>query len=214
MVLSARPATPVAMRPASALLIIIDSVGGRMRRRVHAQVPGEVRIAALLPLTGELAPLGAQLNHAVRLAVQTSIHIWRRAARSGGWAGYPWIREPTPPWRWRRSGRCTPSASTSWWARPARPQLASILSHMDDNNMVAVSPASTAQALAIPGDSAFRTVPRRLPPGEGPRGPAGRRGHGGCHTHLDGERVREWRGGRGHRGVRVPGRLRARGRQV
>ena len=147
------------MRPASALLIVMAASGAAYAGESHAQIPDEVRIAALLPLTGELAPLGAQLNHAVKLAVADfNAHLeeggveWRLGRIS--------VDTGTDPALALEQVRVLHDLGIDMVVGPAgSAQLSSILSHMDDNNMVAVSPASTAPALAIPGDSAFRTVP-------------------------------------------------------
>ena len=147
------------MRPASALLIVMIVSGAACAGESHAQVPGEVRIAALLPLTGELAPLGAQLNHAVRLAV-ADFNAYLEEGGAEWWLGRISVDTGTDPALALEKVRALHTLGIDIVVGPAgSAQLASILSHMDDNNMVAVSPASTAPALAIPGDSAFRTVP-------------------------------------------------------
>lgn len=147
------------MRLASALLIVMAASGAAYAGESHAQIPDEVRIAALLPLTGELAPLGAQLNHAVRLAVADfNTHLEKGGAE---WRlGRISVDTGTDPDLALEQVRALHDLGIDIMVGPAgSAQLSSILSHIDDNNMVAVSPASTAPALAIPGDSAFRTVP-------------------------------------------------------
>ena len=147
------------MRPANALLIVMIVSGTAYAGESHAQIPDEVRIAALLPLTGELAPLGAQLNHAVKLAVSDfNAHLEEGGAE---WRlGRISVDTGTDPALALEQVRALHDLGIDIVVGPAgSAQLSSILSHMDDNDMVAVSPASTAPALAIPGDSAFRTVP-------------------------------------------------------
>lgn len=147
------------MRPANALLIIMMVSGAAYAGESHAQVPDEVRIAALLPLTGELAPLGAQLNHAVRLAV-ADFNTYLEESGAEWRLGRISVDAGTDPALALEKVQALRTLGIDIVVGPAgSAQLASILPYMDDNNMVAVSPASTAPALAIPGDSAFRTVP-------------------------------------------------------
>ena len=147
------------MRPASALLIAMAVSGAAYGGESHAQIPDEVRIAALLPLTGELAPLGAQLNHAIKLAV-ADFNAYLEEDGVEWRLGRISVDTGTDPVLALEKARGLHILGIDILVGPAgSAQLSSILAHMDDNNMVAVSPASTASALAIPGDSAFRTVP-------------------------------------------------------
>ena len=125
----------------------------------YAQVPEEVKIAVILPLTGELSSFGVQLNQAAELAV-TDFNMyleengvaWRLALVSED--------TETNPVRALEKVQALHARGIDIIVGPAgSAQLSSILPYMNDNNMIAISPSSTAPALAIPDDSAFRTVP-------------------------------------------------------
>lgn len=134
-------------------------MGAGLAADAYAQVPDEVKIAVVLPLTGELSSFGIQLNQAAELAVadfnmylEESGETWRLAL----------VAEDTEtnPVRALEKIQALHARGIDIIVGPAgSAQLSSILPYMNDNNMIAISPSSTAPALAIPGDSAFRTVP-------------------------------------------------------
>ena len=134
-------------------------MGAGLAADAYAQVPDEVKIAVVLPLTGELSSFGIQLNQAAELAVadfnaylEENGQTWRLAL----------VAEDTEtnPVRALEKIQALHARGIDIIVGPAgSAQLSSILPYMNDNNMIAISPSSTAPALAIPGDSAFRTVP-------------------------------------------------------
>lgn len=148
------------MKSAKVFLIAATVVAGAaLTGNAYAQVPDEVKIAVVLPLTGELSSFGIQLNQAAELAVadfnmhlEESGETWRLALVSED--------TETNPVRALEKIQALHARGIDIIVGPAgSAQLSSILQYMNDNNMIAISPSSTAPALAIPGDSAFRTVP-------------------------------------------------------
>ena len=125
----------------------------------YAQVPDEVEIGVLLPLTGELSSFGTQLNYATELAAEDfNAYLEERGV---AWRlGMVSEDTETNPVRALEKVQALHARGIDIIVGPAgSAQLSSILAYMNDNNMVAISPSSTAPALAIPGDAAFRTVP-------------------------------------------------------
>ena len=118
--------------------------------------PNEVEIAALLPLTGKLSPFGTQLNYATELAAEDfNAYLEER--------GVTWrlgiVSEDTETNAVRalEKVQALHARGIDIIVGPAgSAQLSSILAYMNNNNMVAISPSSTAPALAIPDDAAFR----------------------------------------------------------
>ena len=149
------------MQPAKALLVIMAGValGTAYAVDAYAQVPDEVEIAALLPLTGELSSFGTQLDYAMELAVEDfNAYLEERGV---AWRlGMVSEDTETNPVRALEKVQALHARGIDIIVGPAgSAQLSSILAYMNDNNMVAISPSSTAPALAIPDDAAFRTVP-------------------------------------------------------
>ena len=149
------------MQPVKALLVIMAGValGTAYAVDAYAQVPDEVEIAVLLPLTGELSSFGIQLDYAAELAAEDfNAYLEER--------GIAWrlgmVSEDTEtnPVRALEKVQALHARGIDIIVGPAgSAQLSSILAYMNDNNMIAISPSSTAPALAIPDDAAFRTVP-------------------------------------------------------
>lgn len=141
------------------LIVATVMMGATLAVDAYAQVPDEVKIGVVLPLTGELSSFGIQLNQAAELAVadfnmylEESGETWRLALVSED--------TETNPVRALEKVQALHAREIDIIVGPAgSAQLSSILAYMNDNNMIAISPSSTAPALAIPDDSAFRTVP-------------------------------------------------------
>ena len=134
--------------------------------QAYAQLEDEVSIGILTPLTGDLSSFGIQLNYAAELAVADFNEYlaengvaWRLVATNED--------TETNPVRALEKVQALHSKGVDIIVGPAgSAQLSSILAYMNDNNMVAISPSSTAPALAIPDDAAFRTVPNDLNQGK------------------------------------------------
>ena len=125
----------------------------------YAQVPDTVRIGVVLPLTGDLSSFGLQLNHAARLAADDfNAYL---AERDASWRVHVVTEDTeTNPVRALEKTQALHSRGIDIVIGPAgSAQLSSMLGYLNDNNMIAISPSSTAPALAIPDDAAFRTVP-------------------------------------------------------
>lgn len=134
-------------------------LGAVLAGEAHAQIPDEVKIAILLPFSGELSSVGTQLNHAAELAVADfNAHLEEN--------GIAWhlkaVSEDTEtnPVRALEKVQVLHAHGIDIIVGPVgSAQLSSILPYMNDNNMMVISPTSTASALAIPDDAAFRMVP-------------------------------------------------------
>ena len=121
-------------------------------------IPDTVQIAVLLPLTGQLSSHGEQMNYAAELAVADFNEYlaaegvtWRLSAVSEDTATSPVVAlEKVQALHARGIDIIVgPAASSS---------LTNILDYLNDNNMIAISPSSTAASLAIADDAAYRLV--------------------------------------------------------
>ena len=148
------------MRTAKILMIAIPAAAvAILAGGLTVQEPDDVRIAVVLPITGELSSFGTQLNYATELAVE-DFNVYLED-RSISWR-LQMVSEDTEtnPVRALEKVQALHARGIDIIVGPAgSAQLSSILAYMNDNNMIAISPSSTAPALAIPGDAAFRTVP-------------------------------------------------------
>ena len=125
----------------------------------YAQMPDEVEVALLLPLTGELSSFGTQLNYAAELAAE-DFNAYLEESGVAWRLGIVSEDTETNPVRALEKVQALHARGIDVIVGPAgSAQLSSILAYINDNNMIAISPSSTAPALAIPDDAAFRTVP-------------------------------------------------------
>ena len=148
----------------SKIVLVAASVvlGSLFAGDAHAQIPDEVKIAVLLPFSGELSSIGPQLSYAAELAVadfNTYLEgngiAWRLKTVSED--------TETNPVRALEKVQVLHAHGIDIIVGPVgSAQLSSILPYMDNNNMMAISPTSTASALAIPDDAAFRMVPNDI----------------------------------------------------
>ena len=121
-------------------------------------IPDTVQVGVLLPLTGELSSFGIQLNYATELAVADFNEYLAEN-------GIAWRLEAvtedteTNPVRALEKTQALHARGVDIILGPAgSAQLSSILPYMNDNNMMAISPSSTAPSLAIADDAAYRLV--------------------------------------------------------
>lgn len=143
-------------------LVVVVMMGAVFVGEAHAQIPDVVKIAILLPLSGELSSFGTQLNYAAELAIadfnsylQENGIAWRLEA----------VHEDTEtnPVRALEKVQILHAHGIDIIVGPVgSAQLSNMLPYMNDNNMMAISPSSTASALAIADDAAFRTVPNDI----------------------------------------------------
>ncbi len=143
-------------------LVVIVLMGAVFVGEAHAQIPDVVKIAILLPLSGELSSFGTQLNHAAKLAIADFNSYLKEN-------GIAWRLEAvhedteTNPVRALEKVQILHAHGIDIIVGPVgSAQLSNILPYMNDNNMMAISPSSTASALAIADDAAFRTVPNDI----------------------------------------------------
>ena len=121
-------------------------------------IPDTVQIAILLPLTGGLSSHGEQMNYAAELAVADFNEYlaekgmtWQLSAVSEDTA--------TNPVSALEKVQALHAKGVDIIVGPAgSDQLRGILGYMNDNNMIAISPSSTAANLAIANDAAYRLV--------------------------------------------------------
>ena len=150
------------MWPKIALVVVSVMLGSLFAAEAYGQMPGEVKMAILLPFSGELSSVGAQLSYAAELAVsdfnaylESNGIAWRLVAVSED--------TETNPVRALEKVQVLHAQGIDIVVGPVgSAQLSSILPYMNDNNMMVISPTSTASALAIPDDAAFRTVPNDI----------------------------------------------------
>lgn len=134
--------------------------------QAYAQLPDEVRIGIIMPITGELSSFGVQMDYAAQIAVADFNEYLEENGIEWRLVGISEDTE-TNPVRALEKVQALHSRGIDIIVGPAgSAQLSSILSYMNDNGMVAISPSSTAPALAIPDDAAFRTVPNDLNQGK------------------------------------------------
>ena len=125
----------------------------------HAQIPEDVQVGVLLPLTGKLTALGEHLQSAVNLAgidlneyLEAGGHRWRVSLLIEDTGASPVIALDKIQVLHARGADIVVGPVTS-------ASVSSIISYANDNNMTVISPVSSSPALAIPGDSVFRLVP-------------------------------------------------------
>ena len=141
------------------LVVVSIMLGSLSAGETYAQMPDEVKIAILLPLSGELSSFGTQLDFAAELAVadfnaylEENGIAWRLVAVSED--------TETNPVRALEKVQVLHAHGIDMIVGPVgSAQLSNILPYMNSNDMMAISPSSTASALAIPDDAAFRMVP-------------------------------------------------------
>ena len=154
----------------SAILIAITTVMGlALIGGAYAQEPGEamsipdtVQVAILLPITGDLSSVGSQMNYAAELAVADfNEHLAEK--------GVAWRLEAvtedteTNPVRALEKTQALHARGIDIILGPASSAaLSSMLAYINSNNMIAISPSSTAPNLAVPNDAAYRLVANDL----------------------------------------------------
>ena len=145
-----------------AALLATPPPGITAPQAAYAQPDGDVRIGILMPLTGDLSAMGLQMHYAARMAVADfNEHLaergaeWRLAAVYGDTESSPaTTTKLVKDLRLRGVDILVGPAGSA--------QLGGILEYVNRHGMVAISPASSSPALAVPGDAAFRTVPDDL----------------------------------------------------
>ena len=128
----------------------------------YAQPGGDVHMGIPMPLTGDLSAIGLQMHYAARMAVADfNEHL---AERDAGWRLVAVYRDTeSSPVTTLKIVEDLHLRGVDILVGPAgSAQLGGILEYMNRNGMVAVSPASSSHALAVPDDAAFRTIPDDL----------------------------------------------------
>ena len=126
-------------------------------------LPSEVAIGVLLPLTGDLATYGENGKYAIELA-EADINDYVKS-KLGLDITFKFYIEDT-----KTSAEGALNAIKTLAAKGikfvlgpyASSEVRNIMSYAQENDILIVSPSSTAPALAVAGDNVFRTVPTDL----------------------------------------------------
>ena len=143
-------------------LVVVVLMGAAFVGEAHAQIPDVVKIAILLPLSGEIFVTGAQLSHAAELAIADFNSYLKEN-------GFTWSLEAvyedteSNPVRALEKVQILHTRGIGIIVGPvASAQLSHMLPYINNNNVMVISPTSTASALAIADDAVFRTVPNDI----------------------------------------------------
>ena len=125
----------------------------------YAQVPEEVQIGVLLPLTGKLSALGGHLQPTTVLAsddfndyLEANGYTWRVQLVMEDTGASPVLALEKIQALHARGADIVVGPVTS-------ASVSSIMPYANDNNMIVIAPVSSSPALAIPDDSVFRLTP-------------------------------------------------------
>ena len=130
-------------------------------------LPKEIAIGVLLPLTGDLATYGENGKYAIELA-EKDINDYVKN-KLGLDVTFKFYIEDT-----KTSAEGALNAIKTLAAKGvkfvlgpyASSEVRNVMSYAQENNIIIISPSSTAPALAVPGDNVFRTVPTDTLQGE------------------------------------------------
>ena len=121
-------------------------------------IPDIVKIGVLMPITGELSSAGFQMTYAAELAV-ADFNAYL-AENGVTWRVEAVIEDTeTNPVRAFEKTQLLHAAEANVIVGPASSgALSNMLTYLNGNKMIAISPSSTAPSLAIPDDAAYRLV--------------------------------------------------------
>ena len=124
----------------------------------YAEIPEEVRVGSLLPLTGGYSSVGVQVDAATQLAIDDfNAYLEEMGA---GWQ-FVLTREDSasnPVISLEKIHALHTGGSDIVFGPAGSERVASVKNYVDSNNMLVLSCCSTSPAISIPGDRIFRIV--------------------------------------------------------
>ena len=130
-----------------------------MMMTMDSSLQGTITIGALLPLTGEVSSIGADMRAATELAVDDFNDYL--ADHGAEWRLEVFIEDTaTNPVISLEKAQTLHSRGVELVVGPfASANVQNIKGYSDANGLLIISPGSTSPALALPGDSVYRMVP-------------------------------------------------------
>ena len=124
----------------------------------YAEIPEEVKVGSLLPLTGGYSSVGVQVDVATQLAIDDfNAYLEEMGA---GWQ-FVLTREDSasnPVISLEKIQTLHTGGSDIVFGPAGSERVSNVKSYVDSNNMIVLSCCSTSPAISIPGDRIFRIV--------------------------------------------------------
>lgn len=124
----------------------------------YADIPDEVLVGSVLPLTGGYSSVGVQVDDATELAVDDFNAYLEEMGADWQFVLFAENSESNPVAALERVTTLKGKGVNIIFGPAGSGRVNSVIGYTNDNNMLALSCCSTAPALAIEGDSVYRIV--------------------------------------------------------